>query len=279
LRRAGHGYENQKGNVKMNRFKQTRRTFLATTLALAAMALTVSGAYAQGKGEIIVSAAASLRNAFEEIGTIYEQRTGIKPNFNFAASGVLQQQIESGAPADVFASAAQKQMDDIEKKGLLLDGTREDFTGNSLVLIVPADSKLKLNSFQDLTDPKVKSIAIGNPKTVPAGQYAQDSLTALKLWDTLQSRFIPGDNVRQVLDYVSRDEVEAGLVYASDAAVGGNKIRIVATAPKGTHEEIVYPIAVLKDSKNSDAAKQYIELTQSRTAKDILAKYGFANPQ
>jgi molybdate transport system substrate-binding protein len=260
--------------------KQTRRKFLATTLALAAMALTVSGAYAQqGKGEIIVSAAASLRDAFMEIGAIYEKQTGVKPNFNFAASGVLQQQIESGAPVDVFASAAQRQMDDIQKKGLLLDKTRRDFTGNSLVLITPADSKLKLNSFQDLADAKVQRIAIGNPKTVPAGQYAQDSLTAMKLWDTLQPRFIPAENVRQVLDYVSRDEVEAGLVYASDAAVGGNKIRIVATAPKGTHEEIIYPIAVLKDSAISAAARRFIELTQSRTGKDILAKYGFANPE
>jgi len=143
---------------------------------------------------------------------------------------------------------------------------------------MPASSKLPLKSFEDLADAKVGRIAIGNPKTVPAGQYAQDSLTAMGLWDKLQARFIPGENVRQVLDYVSRDEVEAGLVYATDAAIGEDKIRVVATAPKGTHEDIIYPIAVIKDSKNSDAAKKFIDLTLSKAGKDILSKYGFTLP-
>jgi molybdate transport system substrate-binding protein len=251
---------------------------MGAALVLAVGALAASGAFAQKK-EITVSAAASLKNAFEELGAVYEKRTGYHPNFNFAASGVLQQQIEAGAPVDVFASAAQKQMDEIEKKGLVKEGTRADFTGNSLVLVVPADSKLKIKSFQDLADAKVARISIGNPKTVPAGQYAQESLTALKLWDALQPRFIYAENVRQVLDYVSRGEVEAGLVYASDAAVATGKIRVVATAPKGTHEEITYPIAVLKDSANGAAAAKFIELAQSKAGKAILKKYGFANPQ
>jgi len=261
----------------MIRFEQTMRKFPAIILVLAILAFIASGAHAQGKNEIIISAAASLRNAFEEIGAIYEKQTGVRARFNYAASGVLQQQIESGAPVDVFASAARQQMDSIEKKGLLLDGTRQNFTGNSLVLITPADSRLKLGSFQDLTDAKVGRIAIGNPKTVPAGQYAQDLLTALGLWDKLRPRFIPAENVRQVLDYVSRDEVEAGLVYASDAANTEGKIKVVAAAPKGSHEDIIYPIAVIKDTKNSDAAKKFIELTQSKTGRDILAKYGFTN--
>ena len=268
---------NRQGIENMSMINQTKRTFRAIIIALAIAAATVSGAYAQQKKEIIVSAASSLRNAFEEIGAVYEKQTGIKPNFNFAASGVLQQQIEAGAPVDVFASAAQQQMDTLEKKGLLLDETRKDFTGNSLVLIAPADSKLKINSFQDLIDAKVGRIAIGNPKTVPAGQYAQDSLTALKLWDKLQPRFIPAENVRQVLDYVSRDEVDAGLVYASDAAIAEGKIKVVAEAPKGSHEAIIYPIAVLKDSANSEASVKFIDLTLSKTGEAILAKYGFTN--
>jgi len=258
---------------KMNKLKWIFCSALMTVVVMGA----AWQAQAQQK-EIIVSAAASLRDAFNEIGELYEKQTGIKTLFNFAASGVLQQQIETGAPADVFASAAQQQMDNLEKKGLILDGTRRDFTGNSLVLIVPANSKLGIKSFDDIADAKVARIAIGNAKTVPAGQYAQDSLTAMKLWDKLQPRFISAENVRQVLDYVSRDEVDAGFVYASDAAVGGDKIRVVTQAPKGTHEEIVYPIAVIKDSKNADAAKSFIELTQSKAGKDILAKYGFANP-
>jgi molybdate transport system substrate-binding protein len=263
----------------MKMIKQTRRKFLTITLALATLALTASGVYAQNKNEIIVSAAASLRNAFEEIGAIYEKQTGVKPNFNFAASGVLQQQIETGAPVDVFASAAQQQMDNIQKKGLLLDETRKDFAGNSLVLITPAKSKLKMNSFEALTDAKVERIAIGNPKTVPAGQYAQEALTALKLWDKLQSKFIPAENVRQVLDYVSRDEVEAGFVYSSDTVVAQGKINIVAETPKGTLDAITYPIAVLKDSANSAAAIKFIEIVESKDGKAILSKYGFTNPE
>ena len=119
-------------------------------------------------------------------------------------------------------------------------------------------------------------IAIGNPKTVPAGQYAQDSLAALELWDKLLPLLIPAENARQVLDYISRDEVDAGFVYASDAAIAEGKIKVVVETPKGSHEAIIYPIAVFKDSANSAAAKKYIELTQSKTGRDILAKYRFA---
>ena len=262
----------------MNGAGQARRKFPAITLALAA-ALAMSGACAQKQPkEITVSAAASLKNAFTEIGEIYEKQTGVRLNFNFAASGILQQQIEAGAPADVFACASRKQMDDVQKKGLLLGETRRDFTGNSLVLITPADSRLDIRSFQDLSAAGVERIAIGNPKTVPAGQYARESLTALELWDKLQSRFIPAENVRQVLDYVSRAEVEAGLVYASDAAIAEGRVRVAAEAPKGSHEAIVYPIAVLKDSADSAAAIKFIELTQSETGQAILARYGFTKP-
>ena len=258
---------------------QTRRKFLAIILAAAVFAISGACARKQNGDEITVSAAASLRNAFSEIGTIYEEQTGVRPNFNFAASGVLQQQIEAGAPVDVFASASPRQMDDVQSKGLILDETRRDFTGNSLVLVTPADSGLDMRSFQDLTAAGVERIAIGNPKTVPAGQYAQELLTALGLWDELQPRFIPAENVRQVLDYVSRGEVEAGLVYASDAAIAEGRINIAAEAPKGSHEAIVYPIAVIKDSKNSAASIKFIELTLSETGQAILAKYGFAKPE
>jgi len=246
------------------------------TLVLAVGILMLSGACARKQqDEIIVSAAASLRNAFNEIGAIYEEQTGVRPNFNFAASGVLQRQIETGAPADIFASASRRQMDEVQDKGLLLDGTRQDFAGNSLVLITPADSRLDIRSFQDLTDAGVERIAIGNPKTVPAGQYTQELLIVLELWDELQPRFIPSENVRQVLDYVSRGEVHAGLVYASDAAIAEGRIRIAAEAPKESHEEIVYPVAVLKNSSNSAAAIKFIELVQSEPGQAILAKYGF----
>ena len=259
-----------------NRVQWIARTALLLTVV---MGLALQGGWAQSKGEIIVSAAASLKNAFEELAPIYEKQTGVRAAFNFAASGVLQQQIETGAPVDVFASAAQKQMDDLQKKGLIDEATRKDFTGNSLVLILPADSKHKIDTFADLARPEFARIAIGNPKTVPAGQYAEESLTNLKLWEKLRSRFIMAENVRQVLDYVSRGEVDAGLVYSSDAAIAGDKISIVSQAPKGTHQEIIYPVAVVKDSKNSDAAKKFVDLLLGDTGRKILAKYGFAMAQ
>lgn len=231
---------------------------------------------ASAPNEIVISAAASLKNAFEEIGLIYEKQTGVHANFNFAASGALQQQIETGAPVDVFASAAEKQMNALEKKGLLLEGTRQDFSGNSLVLILPADSKIRVKEFSDLERPEIARLALGNPQTVPAGQYAQETLTSLKLWDKLQSRFILAENVRQVLDYVARSEVDAGVVYASDAAIAKQRIRVAATASKNLHSAIIYPIAVIGSSSNSAAAKRFIDLVLSKTGKMILAKYGFA---
>lgn len=260
-------------HTAFNRMKWISRTALLLTVV---MGMAMQAGWAQGNKEIIVSAAASLKNAFEELAPIYEKQAGVKPAFNFAASGVLQQQIETGAPADVFASAAQKQMDDLQKKGLIDEATRKDFTGNSLVLILPSDSKQKIVAFEDLAKPEFARIAIGNPKTVPAGQYAEESLTNLKLWEKLQPRFIMAENVRQVLDYVSRGEVDAGLVYSSDAAIAGDKIRIVTQAPAGTHQEIIYPVAVIKDSKNNDASRKFIDLLLSDTGKKIMAKYGFA---
>jgi len=248
----------------------------AILLVLASGVLITFSACAQKK-EIIVSAAISLKSVFEEIGVIYEKQTGVHPKFNFAASGVLQQQIESGAPVDVFAAAARKQMDDIQKKGLLLDETRKDFAGNTLVLITPVDSTQRIRSFYDLAAPGIERISIGNPKTVPAGQYARDALTALELWDKLQPRLIPAENARHVLEYVSRGEVDAGLVYASDAANSSGKILVVSEAPKGSHEEIIYQIAVLADSSNSTAAIKFIEVVRSETGRSIIAKYGFTS--
>ena len=258
----------------MTVFKKTRRNFLTAILTLATGMLTASCVHEQKK-EIIVSAAISLKNAFEEIGSVYEKQTGVRPKFNFAASGILQRQIESGAPVDVFAVAGRKQMDDVQQKGLLFDETRKDFARNSLILITPADSDLEIHSFYDLADVRVERISIGNPKTVPVGQYAQEALTALELWDKLQSKLIPAENARQVLDYVSRGEVNAGLIYTSDAAISEDRIRVAAEAPGGSHEEITYQIAVLKDSASSTAATGFIELILSKTGQAILAKYGF----
>jgi len=223
--------------------------------------------------ELIVSAAVSLKDAFNEIAALNEKRTGTKIHFNYGASGALQKQIESGAPADVFASASAKQMNDLAAKGFIIPATRTDFARNTLVLIVPA--KAVISSFSDLTNTLVKKIAIGNPKTVPAGQYTEQTLNRLKLLPQIQAKLIYAEDVRQVLDYVVRDEVEAGVVYSSDAFSAGGKIKVVARVPDGSHDPILYPIAVIKESKQEGAARQFIELVRSAAGQNILAKHGF----
>jgi molybdate transport system substrate-binding protein len=230
---------------------------------------------AQTKGEILVSAAISLKDAFEEIGAIYERQTGVTVRFNLGSSGLLQKQIEAGAPVDIFASAGEKQMDDLQAKGFIEAKTRHAFAQNDLVLVVPVGSKISIHSFKDLVRPEITRIAIGNPKTVPAGEYAQEALKNLKLLDALQSRFVLAENVRQVLDYVSRGEVDAGIVYASDRAAAHGKAVLAAQAPEGSHRPILYPIAAIKGTARADNARRFIDLTLSKAGQSILAKYNF----
>lgn len=229
--------------------------------------------------EITVSAAASLREAFREIGKIYEEREKIRVNFNFAASGALQKQIEQGAPADVFASAGKPQMDALVAQNLIAAETRRDFVRNELVLIVNAAQNTKSNSFIQFLENERARLAVGNPKTVPAGIYAEQSLRRLGVWEKLQTRLVFAEDVRQVLDYVARGEVEAGVVYNSDARIAGEKVRIAARAPENSHEAILYPIAVVKNSKNRDAAGKFVELVLSSEGQAILQKYGFLQIQ
>jgi molybdate transport system substrate-binding protein len=252
---------------------------IGTLVFAALLALTDFRISAQPKGEILVSAAISLKNAFEEIGSIYEKQTGVRVRFNLGASGWLQKQIEAGAPVDIFASAGEKQMDDLQAQGLLEIQTRRHFARNILVLVIPEGSKLPLQAFKDLVRPEVTKIAIGNPKTVPAGAYAREALRNLKLWDALQSRFVLAENVRQVLDYVSRGETEAGIVYASDISAAHGKALLAAYAPEGSYSSILYPIAAIKGTAQARDARRFIDLTLSKTGQSILAKYGFLGPR
>jgi len=224
--------------------------------------------------ELTVSAAVSLKDAFREIAELYEARTGTKIHFNYGASGALQKQIESGAPADVFASAGAKQMDELASKGLIVPDTRTDFAGNSLVLIIPAKGPGP-GSFSDLANPSVKKVAVGNPKTVPAGQYTEQTINKLKLLPQIQSKLIFAEDVRQVLDYVARDEVDAGVVYSSDALSAGDKVKLVARAPDDSHDPILYPIAVVRDSQQREAARKFIDLVLSAEGQAALVKHGF----
>jgi molybdate transport system substrate-binding protein len=229
----------------------------------------------QAGREITVSAAASLRDAFREISKQYEERTGVKINFNFGASGALQKQIESGAPVDVFASAGIPQMDALANQGLIAPETRRDFARNTLVLIVPADSTSGITSFADLGGAKVAKLAVGNPKTVPVGQYAEQSLSRLGLWQRLGPRLILAEDVRQALDYVARGEVDAGIVYASDVRATGDSVRIVAAAPADSHGPILYPIAVVRASSHQEAARAFIDEVMSDEGQRIMERYGF----
>ncbi len=222
---------------------------------------------------LTVSAAASLKDAMQEIQSIYRQE---QPNatltYNFGSSGSLQQQIEQGAPVDVFMSAAAKQMDALEKKNLLLTETRKDLLGNQVVLVTSKDAAI--SDFQDLTSNEVNKVSIGDPKSVPAGQYSQEVLTTLKLFDPLKPKLVFAKDVRQVLSYVETGNVDAGIVYATDAKVS-DQIKVVATAPADSHSPIVYPVAALKDSKNPEAAREFVQFLSSDQAKTTFEEYGF----
>jgi molybdate transport system substrate-binding protein len=232
---------------------------------------------ALGTGELTVSAAASLTNAFPEIGQIFgKQHPGVKVVFNFAASGPLLQQIAQGAPVDVFVSADQKTMDQAQEKGLIVPASRKNFVSNALVLIVPQDSKLGLTGLKDLTTPEAKRVGMGNPATVPVGRYTQEALTQAGFWEAVKPKLIMGESVRQVLDYVSRGEVDAGFVYATDAAIARGKVKIVAEVQG--HQPIVYPVALVAAGKKQELGEAFLQVLASPEGVDILAKYGFGQP-
>jgi molybdate transport system substrate-binding protein len=236
-------------------------------------------AFAADQQEIVVSAAISLKNAFEETGRLFEAKhKGVKVTFNFGASGDLVRQIEGGAPVDVFASAAQKDMDEAEKKGLIVPGSRINFASNSIVLIIPGDSKIRIQTFQDLELNQVAKIATGNPKTVPAGRYAEEVFVYFKLLAAIKEKIIYAEHVRQVLDYVARGEVDAGVVYSTDARLRAKDIKIAATAPDDSHRPVIYPVAVVSKTSKQGMAKAFVSLLVSEEAGKILEQYGFTVP-
>jgi len=227
-----------------------------------------------GAAELIVSAAASLTNAFQEMKPQFEAANpGTTLKFNFAASGVLFRQITEGAPVDVFVTADQETMNRADAKGLLLAGTRRDFTANTLVLVVPSANKAKVAAVADLTRPEVTAIAVGATATVPVGRYTQEALEKQELWRTLQPRFVQAESVRQVLDYVSRGEVDAGFVYQSDALVAARQVKVVQTLTG--HSPITYPLAVLAESKSQETAKAFADFVAGDKGQAVLDKYGF----
>ncbi|HIK15482.1 MAG TPA: molybdate ABC transporter substrate-binding protein [Leptolyngbyaceae cyanobacterium M33_DOE_097] len=259
--------------------RQQAVTFIALLLltftsVVGARLLGSSTAIAHAKTQLTISAASSLTDALKEVAPLYEQsHANVTIRYNFASSGALQQQIEQGAPTDVFISAGTKQMNALEQANLLVPNSRQDLLTNRLVLIVPANQSDVKNT-KSLTEGQVKRIAIGNPRSVPVGQYAQEALTNAGVWNQLQSKYVLATNVRQVLQFVAAGNSEAGLVYLTDAKMT-NKVKIAQIVPANLHSPIVYPIAVLNNSQNQAASREFVEFLSGPTAKPVFAKYGF----
>jgi molybdate transport system substrate-binding protein len=248
-----------------------RCAVLLLILAFAAMA---TGCSPPGASPLTVSVAASLQDAIERLGPAFEQsHPPAKVTFNFGGSGTLAQQIEHGAPADVFLAAASKQMDQLSAKGLIWNDTRRDLLRNQVVLIARAgDTGLK--SFADLATGAVKLLALGDPDSVPAGDYGRQVLQSLMLWQAVQGKLVLAKDVRQVLTYVETGNADAGIVYATDARLS-HQVRVVATAPESTHAPVVYPVAVVKDSRNADTARAFVSFLQGARAREVFTSLGF----
>lgn len=224
---------------------------------------------------LTVSAASSLTDVIKEITPLYTQeKPNVKVLTNFAASGTLQQQIDNGAPVDVYISAAAIQMDNLQKDQLILNETRKNLLYNKLVLAVPADSNLGITSFMDLTRENVKKVAIGDPNFVPCGMYAKETLDLLGLTAQIQPKLVMGNDVRQVLYYIETGNVDAGMVFSTDAK-SSNKVKTVAVAPDVINAKIVYPVAIVKSTKNLEAAKDFESFLFSPQAQTVFEKYGF----
>lgn len=194
-------------------------------------------------------------------------------DFNFGGSGSLQQQISNGAPVDLFFSAAEDQFDRLVKDGHILAEDRMDLLGNELVLVVPK-GETTLQNFNDLLKDEIQQISIGTPETVPAGKYAKESFEQMGLWDGLQNKMVYAKDVRQVLSYVETKNVEAGIVYQTDA-LSSDQVEIIATADPSSHTPIIYPVGVIQESKQYDAAKDFYSYLQTDEAKEVFMKYGF----
>lgn len=271
----------------MRKFRMETRLWLPALLIMGLLATGMAGCgrSADNDGEspaeskvddqpvaLLVSAAASLTDAVADLEKLYqEEHPQVSFTFNLASSGKLQTQIEQGAPADVFISAAQGKMDALEEKNLIVSETRKDIVKNRIVLIAARDNTA-LTGFEGLSQAQV--IAMGEPDSVPAGKYAKESLTSMGLWDKVESRTVYAKDVRQVLAYVESGDAEAGLVYQTDANIS-DQVKVIAMAGEDTHSSLVYPAAVVKDSQSQTAAREFVEFLSSDKARAVFEKYGF----
>ncbi len=253
-----------------------RRSFQSILWVSLFFVVLIAACVPQTAEEVItVSAAASLQEVLEAISpTFTTAHPNISVSYNFGSSGALLQQIEQGAPADVFISAATKQMDALSAKGLILPDSRQTLVSNRLVLIAPVTSQLEITDLAQLKTADIKHFAIGEFRSVPAGQYAEEALKKLGLFDALKPKFVFGNSVRSVLSAVESGNAELGMVYATDAALSEG-VRVCTIAPASTHSPIVYPIAVVKDSPHAEAAQAFIQFLSAEPAQMVFEEFGF----
>ncbi|OCA83611.1 molybdate ABC transporter substrate-binding protein [Bacillus sp. FJAT-27986] len=228
------------------------------------------------KVELRISAAASLQDALRDIQAVFEKENPeMNITYNFAGSGVLQQQIMQGAPVDLFLSSSEDKFESLITAEMIADGEHINLLENELVLIAPSPNETnKISGFEDLMNGTIDKIAIGIPESVPAGKYAKETLEVLEIWDEVESKLILAKDVRQVLSYVETGNVDAGIVYKTDALVSDNS-RIISTANKENHTPIMYPLGILNDTKFPVEAKRYYDFLQSKEATAIFEEYGF----
>ena len=230
--------------------------------------------------EILVAAAASLKNAYEDklIPMFEEANPGVIVKGTYDSSGKLQTQIEEGLDADVFMSAATKQMKALDEEGMIASDTITDLLENKIVLIVPTGNEKKLEKFEDIEN--ADSIALGDPASVPAGQYSEEALTNLGIWDKIQDKVSFGTNVTEVLNQVAAASADAGIVYATDAASMADKVDVVAEAPEGSlSKKVIYPVAVVKGTAHEEVAKEFVAFLQTDKAITVFEDYGFSSAQ
>jgi len=251
-----------------------RQSMGALFLGAAVLAVLGWGQVHARADSLLVSAAASLTDAMTEIGSTYQSQSEQVVNFNFGPSSGLARQIDEGAPADVFFSADLAQMDRLEKNGRLVPGTRKNLLSNQLVLIAPFDSKLALSSPKDLSKAEVKTIVLAEPSSVPAGVYSKKYLIDRGLWDRIEGKVVPVTDVRATLASVGSGNADAGFVYRTDAAIS-DRVRIVYEVPLDNGPAITYPIAIVKESKQKDTARDFVRYVESPAAKNVFEKYGF----
>lgn len=275
----------------MREIRKISAVILATSAALGLMACGSSGTEKAEKGDpqeavaeaetgavggtLTLAAAASLEKVFTEelIPMFNEQYPDVVIEGSYDSSGKLQTQIEEGAPVDVFFSAATKQMTALSEEGMIADDTMVELLENKIVMIVPEGNEDRFSSFEEIVN--ADTIAIGDPESVPAGQYAKEALTNLGLWDQVEGRLSLGTNVTEVLNWVAASSAEAGIVYATDAASITDQVSVIAEAPEGSCQKVIYPAAMLSGSQNPEASQAFLDFLQTEEAAKVFDAAGF----